>query len=96
MVANCTGIADAVDEYVSEYLGLRLSDWFIPSDEEINTAYTALNSSGQWPGDGTSWYWSSTEGGYTDNNARIFISAFSSTRATWKATDAKVIPIREF
>jgi hypothetical protein len=97
MVANCTGIADAVDEYVSEYLGLRLSDWFIPSDEEINTAYTALNSSGQWPGDGTSWYWSSTEAGFTDNNARIFISDFGVTQSTWKGTNgAKVIPIREF
>jgi hypothetical protein len=69
MVANCTGIADAVDEYVSEYLGLRLSDWYIPSNDEINTAYTALNSSGQWPGDGWSWYWASTEAG---NNARNF------------------------
>ena len=93
MVANCTGIADAVDEYVSEYLGLRLSDWYIPSNDEINTAYTALNSSGQWPGDGWSGYWASTEVG---DNARIFISAYSSTRATPKGTDAKVIPIREF
>lgn len=92
MTANCTGVADTVDEYGSEYLGLRLDDWFIPSNDEMNTAYSVLVTLGHWTG--SNWYWTSTE---LYDNARVLVPAFGHTASTLKdAGSVGVIPIRAF
>jgi hypothetical protein len=93
MVANCTGIAEVVNDYESAYLDLSIGDWFIPSATELLTAYGELNYRGLWTGFGQTWYWSTTELG---DNARVLIPADGFHAATPKGNSAGVVPIRAF